>query len=676
MMISFRRITFLLLLAPLGVFQSFKCNAQNVFLIQAYKDSLKTASHPIDQVYLLNRIGFEYRYAFPDSTLYYCSNAEVRAKISDYKIGRIEALNYQAIANAYLGNIDSAISQHKEAIQLCTLKGDSLLLAHSRNYLGRLHLKTGDLAEAFDNFANARVIFERRNDKLGISEIYLSLSDLFKSQHDYGNGLELASKALALKKEVDDRNGIIAAHNVLAEIYRLTGDLSNAENNYREAESLASDVEDEADLALIKLGLGELYLESGSLAKAESEAFRADNIITRLSNPSWLSRSTLLLGEIFLKKKNYPQAEAYLLKTLEVSSRLKQLTINMRGNFYLARLYEFKGNDVMASTYEAKYRQLNDSIRNNELALQAEKFNFQLDIERRDRENELLKATEQKNEATIKFQRAVNFGALLVISLVIFFSYFLWQSTRARKRVNQKLSEQNQQLINLNEEKDALMGIVAHDLKTPLSNIKSILGMLPGLGSLTPRQIEFTNLIDTSTKEGLSLIDELLDAHEVESQRKANWNEVSIKEMIEDRVNHFHSIAAGKSISIKWDVKENVNFRTDSDWLTRILDNLISNAIKFSPHQKEINIAAGKNEEELWITIKDQGPGFSETDKAKVFQKFKKLSARPTGGESSNGLGLSIVKTLVERLNGTIALLSEKGEGSEFIIRLPLVQGS
>lgn len=72
-------------------------------------------------------------------------------------------------------------------------------------------------------------------------------------------------------------------------------------------------------------------------------------------------------------------------------------------------------------------------------------------------------------------------------------------------------------------------------------------------------------------------------------------------------------------------------------------------------------------------SISDQGPGFSEEDKAKVFQKFKKLSARPTAGETSNGLGLSIVKTLVERLKGSVTLLSEKGKGSEFIIRLPLV---
>jgi signal transduction histidine kinase len=321
--------------------------------------------------------------------------------------------------------------------------------------------------------------------------------------------------------------------------------------------------------------------------------------------------------------------------------------------------------------YERQYRLLNDSIRNNELALQAEKFNFQLDLERKDQENAILKAEEQRNEATIKFQQVINFGAIFVIALVLFFSYFLWQSTRARKRVNRKLSNQNQQLVALNDEKDALMSVVAHDLKTPLSNIKSILSVLPELGTLTPKQLEFTGLINASSLQGLNLIDELLDAHELESQRKPTITQFEIGELLNERVSYFQSVAQTKGITVSLDVKENAAISTDKIWLGRVVDNLISNAIKFSSSNKTVNISAGINGKEVWINIKDEGPGFSEEDKAKVFQKFKKLSAKPTGGETSNGLGLSIVKTLVDRLKGKIDLLSAKGEGSEFIIRLP-----
>ncbi|MEQ9415009.1 MAG: ATP-binding protein, partial [Cyclobacteriaceae bacterium] len=564
-----------------------------------------------------------------------------------------------------------ALVQHNEAISIAITKGDSIILAESRNYLGRYFLNIGNLADAFENFAKARLVFENKNNNVGLSEVYLSLSDLFKSQQDYSNSMVMASEAIALKKAIGDKKGEIATLNVLGEVYRLTGNLAQAETSYREAESLAGVIEDEASLALIKLGLCELYLMSGSLSKAESEVFRAENIITRLSNPSIRSKSTLLLGRIFLKKKNYPQAESYFMETLKASSQLKQLSLYMESNFYMARLHELTGRDVSAATYETQYRLLNDSIRNNELALQAEKFNFQLDLERKDQENILLKALEQRNEATIKFQQVINFGAMLVIALVLFFSYFLWQSMRARKRVNRKLSDQNQQLVTLNEEKDALMSVVAHDLKTPLSNIKSILSVLPGFGTLTPKQLEFTGLINASSMQGLNLIEELLDAHELESQRKPNIIQFQIGELLQERTNYFQSVAKAKGINVLLDVKENALVSMDKAWLGRVVDNLMSNAIKFSTSNKAVKISTGKSGKEVWISIKDEGPGFSDEDKARVFQKFKKLSAKPTGGETSNGLGLSIVKTLVEGLKGTIDLLSAKGEGCEFIIRLP-----
>jgi signal transduction histidine kinase len=108
--------------------------------------------------------------------------------------------------------------------------------------------------------------------------------------------------------------------------------------------------------------------------------------------------------------------------------------------------------------------------------------------------------------------------------------------------------------------------------------------------------------------------------------------------------------------------------------LSRIVDNLLTNAIKFSNRNASVEIAAGTSNNLIWISIKDQGQGFSEKDKRDLFQKFKRLSAKPTAGESSNGLGLAIVKTLVDRMKGTIELVSEKGKGSEFIIHLPLVK--
>jgi signal transduction histidine kinase len=110
---------------------------------------------------------------------------------------------------------------------------------------------------------------------------------------------------------------------------------------------------------------------------------------------------------------------------------------------------------------------------------------------------------------------------------------------------------------------------------------------------------------------------------------------------------------------------------TDPAYLVRILDNLVTNAIKFSPAGSQVRLGSEHVDQHLVVTVEDQGPGFSDEDRRFLFQKFRKLSARPTAGESSNGLGLAIIKILVDRLQGSIELKSQPGKGSTFIVTLP-----
>jgi signal transduction histidine kinase len=144
-----------------------------------------------------------------------------------------------------------------------------------------------------------------------------------------------------------------------------------------------------------------------------------------------------------------------------------------------------------------------------------------------------------------------------------------------------------------------------------------------------------------------------------------------VKDWFNERINSFQVSADAKQLRLENDNQGTGVFVTDVDFLGRIFDNLLSNAIKFSPPEKSVKVAIHSFNESIKIIIKDEGPGFSDADKQLMFQKFKKLSARPTGGESSNGLGLAIVKTLVDRLNGTISLESTLGAGAEFTVTLP-----
>ena len=110
----------------------------------------------------------------------------------------------------------------------------------------------------------------------------------------------------------------------------------------------------------------------------------------------------------------------------------------------------------------------------------------------------------------------------------------------------------------------------------------------------------------------------------------------------------------------------------DRLYLTQIIENLISNSLKFSNNHKKIAIELQRKEKSMLISINDQGPGFTEDDKKRLFKKFQQLSAKPTSGEKSTGLGLSIVKKYVDLMKGNIWVESEENQGATFFIEFPV----
>jgi signal transduction histidine kinase len=304
-----------------------------------------------------------------------------------------------------------------------------------------------------------------------------------------------------------------------------------------------------------------------------------------------------------------------------------------------------------------------------------------------------MKANENKSLATIQQQRLQNIVLIVIVSCVSLLVLFQWMNSRKRRMVsiwlsaknkeiqhqreeilmqNENLNKRNQQLSDLNNEKDTLMSIVAHDLKSPLNRIKGLLNVIEIEGGGQSTHSVYLGLIKDSTQAGLDLITDLLDVHEIEQNVLPVFSTTGLGTFVSQKMGALKMAAEAKSIELNLDCESDIEVSTDEDYLSRILDNLISNAIKFSPKASVIKISAGSNQTHFWISVKDNGPGFSATDKEQLFKKFKKLSARPTGGESSNGLGLAIVKALVERLSGEISLVSEQGKGSEFTARFPL----
>jgi signal transduction histidine kinase len=246
-----------------------------------------------------------------------------------------------------------------------------------------------------------------------------------------------------------------------------------------------------------------------------------------------------------------------------------------------------------------------------------------------------------------------------------------------RVRAEEELATLNQRLLELNEEKNQFLGIASHDLKNPLSSI-GLVGELLMSGNLSPEEVvDMGQRISREAQRASQLIQKLLDVTAIESAEfNLRFGEVSLGDLLllmEAKYKE-RAEAKGQAISLDFGGRD-VLVWADRDYLQEVLDNLVSNALKFmapGPPVHKVGLSLGQDQTFGLLEVRDEGPGFSEEDQKHAFGRFAKLSARPTGGESSTGLGLSIVCRLVEAMHGQVELRSQLGRGSTFRLRFPL----
>jgi len=265
--------------------------------------------------------------------------------------------------------------------------------------------------------------------------------------------------------------------------------------------------------------------------------------------------------------------------------------------------------------------------------------------------------------------RALNSGGLDYIT-----KPFNQAELISRVQTQLALKTARDKLKQLAEDKDELLGILAHDLKNYLGGINMSAELMSGqikrfnderLTQLSDNMIRSSGLAMAFVKEFLA--NSAMDHGFTLSSADVNLADVAAAAVVQ-----YQEAARQKKIRILTDFPAEAVFAlADASALDQILDNLISNSLKFSPPDKRIHVSVRLAGGHAECVIRDEGPGFTVEDKARMFRRYGRLSARPTGGEPSTGLGLSIVRKLVLAMNGDLLCESEPGQGAAFIIRLP-----
>jgi len=244
--------------------------------------------------------------------------------------------------------------------------------------------------------------------------------------------------------------------------------------------------------------------------------------------------------------------------------------------------------------------------------------------------------------------------------------------SREIKRQIQEQEKRNKQVGELVYEKQQLIGLVSHDLKGPFNRIFALIQLMEiSSENLTSEQREYLGKIHQIVADGLGMIRNLLDNRRLEDQGIDLLPEsINLVAVLGSLIKNYRNLSVKKKIQIHFEAPAQAIVVADKLYIYRIFENLISNALKFSPEDRNIYVTVTEEGEKIVVKLKDEGPGISKEDQKKLYQKFQRLSARPTGGESSTGLGLSIVKALIEKMGSELLCESDEGLGATFIVKM------
>lgn len=607
------------------------------------------------------------------------------------KIPILEKLAYE-LANS---NKPAAFRRINQSMELSKKLKYEPGIAGANDVLGIIYLDRGVLDSAKLFLLKALDFHERNENKEKMLASYQKLGQVHMYANSFDEALSYYDKEFDIAAELGDNKMLGNANNDLASLYISKGwhtldnlkDTVNFKNHFEEAIpyihkaiKFFEDAEYGKGMALAYGNLSILKKESGDYQSALTYMKNATKYFQKNDLKIYLASAYNQINSIYQHLGQFDSA-LYYVELSMVMAREMESKFDIRNAYGQYRyIYELLGDYKKAHENNIKYHEVHQEIFEEHKQVQIDELNIKyqsdqnvqdLEVERIKNKNQrtilifiLLMALASAVIATIYWQKNVNEHKL---------NELLKEKSEELEISNQMISQQNAKLKENSNQQGNLMAVMAHDLRAPLNNVKGLTKILEMSGPLNEEQKRYSNMTAQVVENGLDLIADIMSLSKTENGEDMKLEDEDLYELLSAIVESHASYSLRKNIILSFIPGDgSCMIETDKSFIIRIFDNLISNAIKFSPANSEVEITYHTKGEDVVISVKDHGPGMSEDDLKNAFKRFKKLSAQPTGGENSTGLGLSIVKTLVEKLNGEVSIDTKVGKGTTFSVRLPM----
>lgn len=607
--------------------------------------------------------------------------AESQAR-SAQKLARRLGMTYElAYAHNVIGIIrlaqSDAAGAHEEAdaaLKISRITQDTRNIWTALKIRGRAATMTGDYHMALEALLENLSIQERTGNKQELSKVLMDLSRIYTLLEAFSSALDYCLKSLTIRRQLGNRTDISLALNNLGLICSEIGDHGQALEYFLESTELQTVSPGDSLICGTENNISRAYQALGELDAALLFAQRSLKKSRESGNQYVESLALRSFGEICMERGLQDDALRYFEQSLDLCRLIGDKHGAAQTLHSMAVLsLELQRIDEA----EARLAELGELVKDlglKKLAFELEYTCSQIHAQRGEYKEawRRLNNHHKLKEAYYDSREQKRLRDILVLRQVESWS----KRVENYRRHVDELATLNERLQELNEEKSEFLGIAAHDLKNPLSGImmtaEVLIHQFERLDECGIKQR--ADVIYNAAMRMSDIIGSLLDINAIESgSMQVNIFTFPLEPVLRDLVHSWEERAQHKGIAITTSIEPaTIDVRADRDMLHRVLDNLLSNAIKFSQPGTQVQIRAVLPEGGgVCITVADQGPGLTDGDHERMFTKFGRLSAKPTANEHSTGLGLSIVKKLLDLVGGAVRCKSTPGRGSSFIVELP-----
>ncbi|KIC92493.1 tetratricopeptide repeat protein [Flavihumibacter sp. ZG627] len=563
-----------------------------------------------------------------DSILANSAFIEEQSEKLQYSKGQILAKRLRGLASEYSGNYQEAI-----------------------NY----YLVTLDLA---------RVEKSREYEIAALSDIAIVYSEIKQPQ----KAREVYLQCLKIAFEQGEINTTISSYTNIGAIYNQLDQPDSALFFLNNALELSKRYNLKQTLPVIYNNTGNVYFRKKNFTRA-IEYFRLNKQFhDSTGNKSDLWYDNLNIADCHLEAGLYDSATHYLDMALEISRQLKSRQKEADSYSLYTKLYEKLGRYKQAYIFQKKWYTLDTALVNETSSKTIAEMQERFNARDREKKNKLL-VSEVDREKLKNKNLSLLVLAAFIIALLVGISLLIYRRANLRlQEVNIQIQKQKEKMAILNKEKNTLIGIVSHDLGSPLASIGMWSNLLAKEDNLTTDQQKALERIRASAQDGEKLIRNILEVEKEGSKReRIELEETDIASYLNWMVGEFRDMADAKGIKLEFpQIVSGVFLLTDQAIFRRIIENLVSNAIKYTEPGKSVYVKLVNADDHVELIVEDEGVGIPEAKQNLLFTPYANIGNRTTDGEASSGLGLSIVKRLVNELNGTIQYQRANQGGSVF----------